>query len=165
MKWRISANCFARACNNKKNKLHAGWNVKNQLRSFYRTFKWPYIWLRSIINIAISYFTTSLWVGQWFHCIMYHIFMIIERSKMHKTNNKFSTIYSFVVVCCWVKHSSHTVPLSDQECFINQWMMNSMGCYTLLDQITLRNLPQSREKNLSLLPKERAVQVVALITS
>ena len=86
-----------------------------------------HIWLRSIINIAISYFTTSLWVGQWFHCIMYHIFLIIERSKMHKTNNKFSTIYSFVVVYCWVKHSSRTVPLSDQECFINWWMMNSMG--------------------------------------
>ena len=86
-----------------------------------------HIWLRSIINIAISYFTTSLWVGQWFHCIMYHIFLIIERSKMHKNNNKFSTIYSFVVVCCWVKHSSRTVPLSDQECFINRWMMNSMG--------------------------------------
>ena len=86
-----------------------------------------HIRLRSIINIAISYFTTSLWVGQWFHCIMYHIFLIIERSKMHKTNNKFSTIYSFVVVCCWVKHSFHTVPLSDQECFINRWMMNSMG--------------------------------------
>ena len=86
-----------------------------------------HIWLRSITNIAISYFTTSLWVRQWFHCIMYHIFLIIEWSKMHKTNNKFSTFYSFVVVCCWVKHSSHTVPLSDQECFINRWMMNSMG--------------------------------------
>lgn len=121
VKWRISANCFARAWNNKKNKLHAGWNVQNQLHSFHRTFKWPYL-----VKKHYQY-SNKLWVRQWFHCIMYHIFLIIERSKMHKTNNKFSTIYSFVVVCCWVKHSSHTVPLSDQKCFINRWLMNSMG--------------------------------------